>query len=181
MAGSPEERPTILIVDDEPHVRSVLRRTLRKEGYRLVFAESGADALKMLLPERPDVILSDYLMPEMTGLEFFKKCCLAFPHAGRVLLTGQAELQTVIQAINDGEIFRFLLKPWDDDDLKLTLHLAIERSRLERENYGLRAEVRRQTAYIRQLERALAGKAGKPSSGTIVISEEELASLSTGS
>lgn len=78
------------------------------------------------MERRPDVIVSDHLMPEMTGLEFLKRCRLLYPDIGRVILTGQAEMTMVISAINEGAVLRFLTKPWDEDELKLTLYLVVE-------------------------------------------------------
>ncbi len=120
-------KPHILVVDDEENIRSALRRILRRD-YQLSFAESGAQALEILKTERPDVILSDYLMPEMTGLELLKRCRLFYPEMSRVVLTGQAEMQVVIAAINEGAVFRFLTKPWEEDELLLTMHMAVEHS-----------------------------------------------------
>ena len=177
MTDRHDDLSTLLIVDDEAHVRSALRRTLRKEGHRLVFASSGVEAMEKMREERPDVVLSDHLMPEMTGLELLKKCCLLYPHTGRILLTGQAELETVIRAINDGAIFRVLQKPWDDDELKLTIHLAFQRVGVERENARLRHQVDAQARRIVALERALAARSDDRRDGAIIISEEELAAL----
>ena len=130
-----EKSAHLLIVDDEESIRSALRRVLRRD-YKLSFAASGAEALALLKTERPDVILSDHLMPEMTGLDFLKRCRFLYPHIGRVVLTGQAEMQMVISAINEGSVFRFLTKPWDEDELLLTLHLAVEHVKSEREKHS---------------------------------------------
>ena len=120
-----EKSAHLLIVDDEESIRSSLKRVLRRE-YQLSFAASATEALHMLKTIRPDVIISDHLMPEMTGLEFLKRCRLLYPEVGRIVLTGQAEMEMVIAAINEGAVFRFLTKPWDEDELKLTVHLAVE-------------------------------------------------------
>ena len=127
-----EKNAHLLIVDDEENIRSALRRVLRRE-YKLSFAASGPEALQLLKTERPDVIISDHLMPEMTGLEFLKRCRLLYPQIGRIVLTGQAEMQMVIAAINEGAVFRFLTKPWDEDELKLTVYLAVEHVKSQRE------------------------------------------------
>ena len=127
-----EKSAHLLIVDDEENIRSALRRVLRRE-YQLSFASSGPEALQLLKTERPDVIISDHLMPEMTGLEFLKRCRLLYPQIGRIVLTGQAEMQMVIAAINEGAVFRFLTKPWDEDELKLTVYLAVEHVKSQRE------------------------------------------------
>lgn len=176
---SEERPPRILIVDDEPSVRSALRRTLRKEGYELSFAESAAEALEMLSRDQPDLIVSDHLMPEMTGLEFLQRCRLLYPEVGRIVLTGQAEMETVVAAINDGAVFRFLTKPWDDDEVKLTVHLAIRRVRMERENTRLLGLVEHQARRIQELESTHPGihSVRRDASGAILIDDSEVASL----
>ena len=122
-----EKSAHLMLVDDEESIRSSLRRILRRD-YELSFAASASEALTMLktMEKRPDVIVSDHLMPEMTGLEFLKRCRLLYPDIGRVILTGQAEMSMVISAINEGAVLRFLTKPWDEDELKLTLYLVVE-------------------------------------------------------
>lgn len=169
------DRPHILIVDDEDGVRSALRRTLRKEAYRLSYAPSAADALELLKTEQPDVILSDHLMPGMTGLEFLKICRMRWPDVGRVVLTGQAEMETVIQAINDGEVFRFLTKPWDDDEVRLTLHLAVQHVAAERAQNKLLQQLSGQAQYIKTLENAHPGIADvkRDFDGAILIDPSE--------
>jgi len=172
-----EQQPRILIVDDEPSVRSALRRTLRKERYELSFAESAAEALAMLRESKPDLIISDHLMPEMTGLQFLQRCRLMYPDVGRIVLTGQAEMETVIAAINDGAVFRFLTKPWDDDEVKLTIHLAIRHVEMERENARLLALVGAQAERIQELEHQHPGihSVHRDVSGAILIDESEVA------
>ena len=130
----------LLIVDDEESIRSSLRRVLRRD-YELSFAGSAAEALALLktMERRPDVIVSDHLMPEMTGLDFLKRCRLLYPEIGRVILTGQAEMQMVISAINEGAVLRFLTKPWDDDELKLTLYMVVDQIQSAREAQQRRA------------------------------------------
>ena len=179
MSPDSQPRPHLLIVDDEANIRSALRRTLRREPYRLSFAESAAKALEMMRVDRPDLLVTDHLMPQMTGLELLKRVRLLFPDVGRIVLTGQAEMETVISAINEGEIFRFLRKPWDDDELKLTIHLAFEQIRLERENRRLLEQVRKQGKYIDQLEEEHPGigRVERDASGAIVVNEEELTAL----
>ncbi len=173
---SDEQRPRILIVDDEPGVRSAQRRTLRKERYELSFAESASQALEMLRESKPELIISDHLMPEMTGLQFLQRCRLLYPDVGRIVLTGQAEMETVIAAINDGAVFRFLTKPWDDDEVKLTIHLAIRHVEMERENARLLALVGQQAIRIQELEHQHPGihSVRRDSAGAILIDDSEV-------
>lgn len=170
-------RHSLLIVDDEDGVRNALRRTLRKDPYDLFFAASGPEALALLEAQPIDLIVSDHLMPGMTGLELLKTVRNLYPDVMRVILTGHADLETAIAAINQGEIYRFLTKPWDDVDLKVTLHLAIEHLDLERENRRLLDTVRRQSSFIRKLEDTYPGIADvrRDLDGAIVITEDELA------
>ncbi|RMG17525.1 MAG: response regulator [Deltaproteobacteria bacterium] len=172
-----ETTHTLMIVDDEDNVRSALRRTLRRERYELVFAASGDEALQKLEEQPVDLIISDHLMPGMTGLELLKSVRNLYPDIMRIILTGHADLETAISAINQGEIYRFLTKPWDDLELKVTLQLALEHLDLERENRRLLSTVRRQSEFISRLEETYPGIAEvrRDSDGAIVITEEELA------
>jgi two-component system probable response regulator PhcQ len=142
----------ILIVDDEENVCHALRRSLRKEGYELFFGREPAEGLELLKKQPVDMVISDHLMPNMTGLEFLKLVRDRYPDVMRLMLTGHADMQTAIDAINQGNIYRFLTKPWDDTDLKVTLFLAFEQMDLERENRRLLSMVRRQYDLIKSME-----------------------------
>lgn len=142
----------ILVVDDEENVAKALRRTLKRDGHEVVVASAPSEALELLKHQQFDLILSDHLMPEMTGLELLKLARDRQPDAVRMMLTGHADMETAINAINQGEIYRFLTKPWDDAELKVTLFLAFERLDLERENRRLLAMVRRQRDHFKALE-----------------------------
>ena len=174
-----ETLPHILIVDDEASVRSALRRSLRKEPYRISLAESGAEALQLMRDDRPDLLITDHLMPQMTGLDLLKRVRLMFPDVARIVLTGQAEMDTVIAAINDGEVYRFLRKPWDEIELKLAIHLALEQQRTEKENRHLLELLRRQADVIRNLEQKHPGVSSikRDDSGAILIDEGDFSGL----
>ena len=134
----------IAVVDDEENILRALSRSLAREGYQVFTFQRPADAIEALKELAPHAVVSDHLMPEMTGLEFLKVVRNRAPDTCRIMLTGHAEMQTAIDAINDGEIYRFLLKPWDDAELAMTLSLGLERLDLELENRRLAALVRTQ-------------------------------------
>lgn len=142
----------ILIVDDEINICNALRRSLRKEGYEILVANEPAEGLTILKAQKVDLVLSDHLMPNMTGLEFLTLVRDRHPDTVRILLTGHADMETAIRAINEGQVYRFLTKPWDDIELKVTLYLAFEHLELEREHRRLLATVRQQHDVIKALE-----------------------------
>lgn len=124
-----EEQLTLLLVDDEPHVLSALTRLLRREGYRVLCAQSAAQALELLSTNSVQVILSDQRMPVMTGIQFLGKVKQLYPDIVRMVLSGYSELSALTDAINEGAIYRFLSKPWDDDKVKMEVMLAFRHYR----------------------------------------------------
>lgn len=128
---------TILFVDDEPNILTALKRAMRKEDFRVLTADSGAAGIEILTRNDVSVIVSDQNMPGMVGAEFLAKSKELAPHAVRMMLTGYSDIETATRAINEGEISRFITKPWNDEDLALILHDAIRRFNLEGENRGL--------------------------------------------
>lgn len=119
--------PTILLVDDEPRVLDALRRTLREPGYRLLTAGDGREALSMIAAGGVDVLLSDIDMPGMNGIELVKEVRRRHPEVVRLLLTGDASLDSALEAINDGEVYRYLVKPWKAAELRQTVADAVSR------------------------------------------------------
>jgi DNA-binding NtrC family response regulator len=126
-------RVTILCVDDEPNVVSALGRVFQRERYRVLTATSSGAALEILGREPADVVLSDMRMPGMDGAAFLEEVSLRWPRTARILLTGYNDLRSAVAAINRGEIFRYLFKPWDDDEMRLTVRQALERQETEDE------------------------------------------------
>ena len=172
-----EQPRRILIVDDEENVCHALRRSLRKEGYQLFFGSEPAEGLALLKTQQVDMVISDHLMPNMTGLEFLKIVRDRHPDMMRLMLTGHADMQTAIDAINMGNIYRFLTKPWDDTELKVTLFLAFEQLDLERENRKLLSMVRRQSDVMKSLEVEHPGIAHvvRDAEGFVLLDDEERA------
>lgn len=118
--------PKILIIDDEPNILDALKRTLQKD-YEILLAESGQKGLE-ILKETPhiQIILCDQRMPEMMGVEMLEKSISIQPHAVRLLLTGYSDIEAVIEAINRGHVYRYLTKPWENDQLKIEIKKACE-------------------------------------------------------
>ena len=140
-------RATILMVDDEEPIRKALARSLRNCDYTLRLAASAQEGLSILQHEPVDIVISDQMMPKMTGLSFLEIVRDRHPEAIRIILTGYADTSTAVEAINEGEIYRFLTKPWDDVELQVTLHLACDRLELERKNRLLLAALRCHGSY----------------------------------
>jgi len=115
---------TLLLVDDEPLVCEALKRQLRREGYRILVAASANEALEILAVEPVGVIVADYRMPGMNGVELLRRARELSPDTVRMMLTGHADLQNVKAAINAGAVHKFFSKPWDDDELRNALREA---------------------------------------------------------
>ena len=113
--------PTLLLVDDEARILSALRRSLRREGFEMLFADGPDQALELLGSQRVDFVLSDQKMPGMTGLELLEQVAARWPEIGRALLTGWPEEVPASRAEAAG-IIAVLPKPWDDGELKRLLH-----------------------------------------------------------
>lgn len=139
-----EREPVLLIVDDESGILTALSRLLRREPYQVVTANSGEEALEMLPELRPAVILSDQRMSGITGVEFLHRARQVNPDAVRMILTGYADLASTIDAINLGEVSRFITKPWNDAELRITLREAMEKFRLMQENREMMERIRQQ-------------------------------------
>jgi response regulator RpfG family c-di-GMP phosphodiesterase len=150
--------PRLLCVDDEPGILSSLRRLFRAKGYEVLTAESGQAGLATLETEMVDVVISDMRMPEMTGAQFLEHVRVRWPDTMRLLLTGYADIQSILDAINRGEIYRYITKPWDDNDIVLVIRHALERKALEREQKRLEALTQRQNEELKSLNTSLEAK-----------------------
>jgi response regulator RpfG family c-di-GMP phosphodiesterase len=144
VSRAPFEGATLLLVDDESGVLNALRRLFRGQGYTVLLASSGAEGLQVLAQQPVDLVLSDMRMPEMDGAQFLAEVRQRHPQAVRLLLTGYADIGSTIAAINQGEIHRYIAKPWSDPDLLLTVQEALRRRQLELENQRLLAQVQAQ-------------------------------------
>jgi CheY-like chemotaxis protein len=132
---------TLLLVDDEENIVSSLKRLLRRDGYHVVTANSGAQGLQRLAEHAVDVILSDQRMPGMTGVEFLRRAKELYPATVRMVLSGYTELQSITDAINEGAIYKFLTKPWDDERLRGHIAEAFSHKEMADENSRLGSAV----------------------------------------
>lgn len=150
---------TLLLVDDEPNVLSSLKRLFRRDGYQIITANSGQEGLDLLTTNKVDVIISDQRMPGMTGVEFLRAAKISHPNTIRIVLSGYTELQSVTEAINEGAIYRFLTKPWEDDQLRAHIQQAFDYKNVLEENQQLDIKIQSANQQLvaanRQLDEAL--------------------------
>lgn len=116
---------TILLVDDERHVLSALKRSLRNEGYQILTANSGYEALDLLKNNDVHLVISDQRMPEMTGTQLLHQVRKNYPETVRVMLSGYADADAILGAVNLGHIYQFQTKPWNDTDLRHSIQNCI--------------------------------------------------------
>lgn len=137
----------LLIIDDEPDILKALRRQFRHE-YSIHIANSAAEGYEIMTQVPIHVIISDQRMPGMSGVEFFDRTKLEFPDAIRLLLTGHADIQSVIAAINDGNVFRYIAKPWDPDEIATIVREAFTKYRMIVENRRLLAQLQEANQFL---------------------------------
>ncbi len=152
------EPPAILIVDDEPFVLAALKQTLERENYHVVAVSSPLKALAILEERRFAVIISDQRMPEMLGLDFLVASKRLQPNTSRILITAVLSLPTLVDSINQGEIFRFIAKPWLREELTATVRNAAQRYELITHNQALQAEALRLNGELQTANSALQAK-----------------------
>lgn len=133
---------TLLLVDDEPNILASLKRLFRPDGHIILTANGGVEGLEVLSKHKVDVIISDQRMPGMTGVEFLRAAKVNYPDTIRIVLSGYTELQSVTDAINEGAVYRFLTKPWEDGQLREHIHKAFEHKELLEDNRQLDIKIR---------------------------------------
>ncbi len=150
-----ESKHTILCVDDEENILQSLKRLLRKEDYRLLTARSAQEGLEILGRETVHLVISDQRMPEMSGVEFLARINEEYPDVIRVVLTGYTDVDSITESINKGHIYKFLLKPWNDQDLKLDIRQTLEQYDLILANRLLNERVLEQNERLRHMNQNL--------------------------
>lgn len=158
MADSLPTTARLLLVDDEENILRSLQRILRKEPYELETATSGEAALSMMEEQKFDLVISDARMPGMDGPTLLAKIKKKWPYCIRILLTGYADVTSTIRAINEGQIYRYISKPWDDEELKLIVRQALAFQFSERRRLALEKLTRKQNKELKALNANLENK-----------------------
>lgn len=151
-------RMTVLFVDDEANILSALKRLFHPCGYRIFTAEGGRQGLEIMERESVDLVISDMRMPEMNGAQFLAQINERWPKTVRILLTGHSEIRDTIDAINQGHIYRYIAKPWEDNDIVLSVKQALHQKQLEQKNQGLEELTRKQNEELKDLNANLEEK-----------------------
>lgn len=139
--ADPKQLPRVLCVDDEVNILKSLQRALMSPSWELLLADSGAKALEIMAQLPVDVIVSDMKMPNMTGAELLEQVAQNYPHSYRILLSGYADINSLMAAINQGKIQRYLQKPWSNEELKICVQDGLEQVRLQRQNKMLQQQL----------------------------------------
>jgi two-component system probable response regulator PhcQ len=169
----------VVIVDDEDHVLNALKRLLHGENYSLSTTMDPSAVIDAVKQGSVSLIISDYDMPEMNGIELLTLAKKISPETIRIILTGKADMAATVRAINEGEVFRFITKPWDDEDLKITIRHALMQHDLWAENRELVRTVQAQRDAIAEIEAQYPGITKGPdfkrgADDVYVIDEREL-------
>ena len=130
----------LLLVDDEPNVLKALRRVFHNENYQVETAATAEEGLDKFRKNTYHIVISDYMMPGMNGADFLKQVKNEWPDTVRIMLTGHADTQAVMGAIKEGAVYKFILKPWNDDDLRVTVAVALEQYDLVKKNRRLQQQ-----------------------------------------
>jgi response regulator RpfG family c-di-GMP phosphodiesterase len=137
-----DKKIKVLYIDDEINNLTAFKANFRKL-YDVYIAESAVDGRKILESVEIEIVLTDQRMPEMTGVEFLESIIPDFPNPIRILLTGYTDMQALIDAVNKGQIYRYINKPWDEEELKMFVNQAYELYTLRKENADLTKDLLR--------------------------------------
>ena len=170
------KRYTILVVDDEKLILNSIKRLLRNENYHLLTAQNGIEGLALLKEHNVQLVISDQTMPEMTGLEFLKKVKVEYPEILTMMLTGNAEIEIAMEAINEVGVYKFIIKPWENTDLIITIKRALESLELVSERDKLLKQLQVRDTILKDLENEHPGisKIERDEDGYIISEDDEL-------
>ena len=139
----------LLVVDDEVLIRKALVRALRAEPIEILESENAESALKLLATTPVGMVIADYKMPGMDGLELLRVIREHYPDTVRIMLTGHGDMETVVQALNQGDIFRFFTKPWNHEELLQSVRKALKLQHLRISNRKLIRDLEEQLEHLR--------------------------------
>jgi two-component system probable response regulator PhcQ len=146
------EQYTVLFVDDEPFILNSLKRLFRGDPINVLTAGSANEALQIMRGQTVHLLVTDNIMPGMCGVELAKLVKQSWPDTFRILLSGQSDMEAVLKAINEGEAYRFILKPWTDFDLKATINIALAHYKLTCDNERLVSELKAKSQLLDLLQ-----------------------------
>lgn len=167
------DQHTVLCVDDEVNILHSLKRLLRKENYTLLTASSGKEGLELLEKNDVHLVMSDQRMPEMSGTEFLAEIKEKYPDIIRIILTGYTEVDAITESINRGHIYKFFLKPWNDENLKLEINKALDQYDLIKANRRLTQTIIHQNEELKRMNDELEDKV-KQRTQELVLRNEAL-------
>ncbi|MBD3218601.1 MAG: response regulator [candidate division Zixibacteria bacterium] len=151
-------RNAMLIVDDEENILKSLKRLFVGMEYKIYTAPSGEEALEILEDKKVQLVISDYRMPGMNGVEFLSKIKKMYPDTIRIILSGYADVAAIVNAVNEGEIYKFISKPWNDQELTTTIMRSFEQHNLQKENLSLNKELQQRNEELEELANSLEQK-----------------------
>ena len=146
---------TLLFVDDEPTTLDLLSYLFTHEGYIVLTAHSAEAALKVMSANTVSLVIADQRLPGMSGVELLKVVRQNWPDAFRIILTASGDMQTAIDSINQGHVFRYMSKPWDNQELRAAVRDGVQRYELLLRNRQLGMRIVRQTSQLRTLNESL--------------------------
>ena len=169
------EKSKLLLVDDEPNLTSALVRSLDRTQFEIFTADSAQKGLMILAGNDIDVVVSDERMPGMPGSEFLSEVRKKWPNTIRMILSGQADLEAAVRAINEGEVYRFLLKPCHPKELEMTILQGLQHKKLVAQSRRLLQEHQKTTNLLEELEKANPGitKIDMDEDGAILMDEDD--------
>jgi len=150
-----EAERAILCVDDEEGILNSLKRLLRKEPYKIFTAAGGVAGLELLSQHPVQIVISDQRMPGMSGTQFLQEVKKEWPDTIRVILSGYAEADSILESINQGEVYRFLAKPWKDESLKATIRQCFDHYDMIQENHQLHDQTRQHLNDLKRMNNLL--------------------------
>jgi DNA-binding NtrC family response regulator len=168
---------TILIVDDEPNIINALQRLLRQEERQILTAETATQAWERLKQAGGvDLIISDNRLSDISGIDFLTKVRQAYPDTIRILITGYPDLDSAIEAINKGQVYRYITKPWENEELKLMIKQALDYYNVLRDNRTLLRIARKQAELLKAAQKKYPelSESGFDKTGMYIIDEKRV-------